>query len=62
MELHWKSRVLSKSAFHKKFQPTSNTDGVWAVDISCVHQTLNVVSSYYLNLRDWLLQFLVEQS
>ena len=45
MELHWKSRVLSKSAFHKKFQPTSNTDGVWAVDISCVHPTLIIVSS-----------------
>ena len=47
MELHWQSRVLSKSAVLKKFQlSTPNTGGVWAVDISCVHPTLSVVSSY----------------
>lgn len=47
MELHWQSRVLSKSPVLKKFQlSTPNTDGVWAVDISCVHPTLSVVSSF----------------
>ena len=47
MELHWQSRVLSKSPVLKKFQlSTPNTDGVWAVDISCVHPTLTVVSSF----------------
>ena len=47
MELHWQSRVLSKSAVLKKFQLSMpNTGGVWAVDISCVHPTLSVVSSY----------------
>ena len=48
MELHWQSRVLSKSAVLKKFQlSTPNTDGAWAVDISCVHPTLSVVSSLH---------------
>ena len=42
----WQSRVLSKSAFLKKFQlSTLNTDGVWAVGISYAHPTLSIVSS-----------------
>ena len=54
MELHWQSRVLSKSPVLKKFQlSTPNTDGVWAVDISCVHPTLSVVSSFDYNSTEW---------
>ena len=50
MRLHWKSKVLSKSALHKKFQlSTANTEGVWAADISCVQQTLSVVSTFVLS-------------